>query len=303
MNYANNLSFGSAKDISLKYVLERHSRYLPERMINEIKALLASGEKDLPQLYELHNSVYKPLMEAKTLDEAKRLYPELSDVLEMTTLDGNRSKAVSAVRSKMPLEKFTLEYLKRIYAPRSQESIVKEFGFTMRSLVDWLNSKLNIKKLSGNYLNLIRMSNEKENERIAECSRKAIYANPELQAKRQAKVAEHHRTPEYREKKRQEMINFYKNNPKRAEIVGMISKLTWEKCPEIKEAFSDYTSKLSSYTRSALSKKLAGKRLTAQEQRAVGGYYKNFWETHKDLIPLYKQMRKEAAAEVNSRFN
>ncbi len=294
------ISFTSAKDISLQYVLEKHSKFLPERIIEEIKKLLASGKKELPQLWELHNQVYEPLMNAKSLEEVKSLYPELKDVQDMTILSKNRSKAVKAVRERMPLENFTLEYLKRIYSPKNQESIVKEFGFTMRSLLNWLNSKLNIKKLSGNYLNLIRMSNEEENNRIAECSRQAIYANPELQAQRQAKVTEHHRTPEYRAKKSKESKAFYARCPEHRDKVGLISQRTWDKCPEVKAALSAYTAQCSNFVRSALSKKRLGQQLSETERKAIGGYYQYFWDNNPVHKATYKRCRREAIKELKA---
>ncbi len=294
----NKTAFKSAKDISLRYVLENHSKYLPERMRFEIKNLLESGEKELPQLWELHEKIYRPLMKASSLEEVKLRYPELNDVQEMTILENNSSKAVKAVCKIMPLEKFTLEYLKRIYTPKNQQTIVEEFGFTMRSLLDWLNEKLNIQKLSGNYLNLLRMSREEENNRIAECSRKAIYANPDLQKQRQAKVTAHHRTPEYRAKKSKESRKFYKEHPEHKQKVGLISQRTWDKCHEIKEALSAYTLNSSDYVKSVLSKRSKGKILTEKEKRAIQGFYSHFWNNNPEFKETYKRCRKEAIEEL-----
>ena len=231
-----NTNFGSASVITIEYVLKNHAKYLPPTMLKEISSLVGARSKGYPKLYELHNEAYKKLFEAKSLEEVKRIYPEFADVLDISTLKDNRSKAVKAVQKSMPLEKFTLEYIKKLFAPTSQDVLVKDFGFTNRSLLAWLNEKLNIKKLTGSYIKLLQMSDEKENDRIASLSRKALFADAEVQKHRLERAAEAHRTLEYRTKKRQEMVDFYKRNPDMAEKVGIISQRTWDNCPEIKDA-------------------------------------------------------------------
>ena len=291
-------SFTAASDISLRYVYEKHAKYLPKSILQKIEELLSKGEEEnLPQLWQLHNEVYKPLMEAKTLDEAKTIFPEFRDVIDVQTLSGNRSKAIKAILEKMPLDQFTLTYLQKLYAPTTQEIIIKLFGFTNRSLAEWLNKKLNIPKLAGNYLQLLRMSNEEENRRIAECSRQAIYNNPEAQAQRQAKAAEHHRTPEYREKKRTEMIRYYEERPEQRERVRRITERTWQLCPEVKSAFSAYTAQCSDFVKSALAKKKQHKPLNSAERRALGGYYKGFWSMHPDFREVFSSAKKQAERE------
>ena len=254
-NYNYNTSFTSASDITIRYVLEKHSDILPARIKKEIQLILSEGGKNLPKLYEVHNRVYQRLFNAQNMEEVREYYPEYKDIIELTTLAGNRSKAVKAVKQKgISLEDFTLDFIKKLFAPMSQEALVKEYNFTNRSLVLWLMEKLHIPKFKGNYINLLRMSDEVENSRIAELSRQAIYRMPEVQQARQAKVVIHHKTPEYREKKRKQMINFYKNNPHMAERVSKLSRLTWEKCPEIREALRIYTAESPDYIKSFLRK-------------------------------------------------
>lgn len=292
------VSFGSAADINLKYVLKNHSKFLPDRILNKIKELIDSDKSQKP-LYEVHNEVYKALFEAKTLDEVKKIYPEFREVNDINILQGNRSKALKAIEKVMPLEHFTLDYLKKIYKPTPQEKLVEEYGFTNRSLLMWLNERLNIKKLSGSYLQLLKMSDEKENQRIAELSRRAIYADAEAQKYRLQRAAEAHRTPEYRAKKKQEMKNFYLKNPQMAKKTGIISQRTWDKCPEIKTAFSEYTKNLSPFIKQVLFKRQTGHNLTDMEKRISRGYYKGFWEQHPELKQIYKQRRIEVIEEMN----
>lgn len=296
-NYAKrqNINFGAASDITLEYVMKNHAKYLPPSMLKEISSLVKTPSVDKPKLYELHNQVYKRLFDARSLDEVKSAYTEFSDVLDISTLKDNRSKAIKAVKETMPLEKFTLEYLKKLFSPTSQDELVKQFGFTNRSLLAWLNEKLNIKKLTGTYIKLLQMSDEKENNRISSLSRKALFADPKVQKFRLERAAEAHRTAEYREKKRQEMVSFYKRNPEMAEKVGIISQRTWDSCPEIKEAMSEFVKTLSPFERKVISKKRSEQTLSDEEKRIAKSFYKKFWETHPELKELYKVRRLEIA--------
>ena len=300
-----NSNFKAASDISLKYVLEKRSNMLPERMLNEIKTILSNENKEMIPLYELHSKVYTPLLEAQTLDRVKEIYPEYRDVLELSTLDGNRTKALKAIRGKgIALNEFTLGFLKKLCMPTEQDKLVEEYGFTNRSLLNWLMNRLNIPRFPNGYVNLLRMSNEEENSRIAELSRKAIFARPaEMRKEIQEKVNIHHRTPEYREKKRQEMINFYRRNPLSAKKVGDISQMTWDRCPEIKAALHEYSQQSSPYIRGILCKRQRKQALNQEEMRILKSYYKTFWDNHPEFVELYRKMRMEAVEEYNKLSN
>lgn len=286
------INFHSASDITLEYALKKHSKFLPKTILKRAHELLQRGFGKMP-LWKAHNEVYKGLFGAKTLEEVKIEYSDFADVKDVQTLANNRSKAIKAILKIKPLKEFTLFYLKKLYSPISQDRLVEELGFTNRNLLAWLNKRLNIKKLSGSYIQLIKMSNEKENSRISELSRRAIYADADVQKYRLERAAEAHRTPEYRAKKRQEMKDYYARNPETARKTSLISKMTWDNCPEIKKALSDYTKSLDSYTRKILSNKLAGATLTPEEKRIAYGYYKKFWEQNPKLRKIYSERRLE----------
>ena len=286
------VSFGKASDITIGYVLKNRAEYLPQSIKIKIKELVASGFGN-KRLNEVHEEVYKDLFEAKTLSEIAEKFPEFSGVKDIKLLSDNRSKAIKFLMKIMPLEKFTLDYIKKLYKPTSQDNLVKEYGFTNRSLLSWLNSKLNIQKLSGSYIKLLKMSDEKENERIAELSRRAIYSDAKAQKYRLQKAAEAHRTPEYRTKKSREMKDYYIRHPETAQKTGLISKMTWDRCPEIKNAFSEYTKTLDSYTKTVMSKKIEGQKLNEQEKRIASTYYSNFWNKYPQFKTIYRERRLE----------
>lgn len=292
-------AFKSASDITLKYVLEKQSAYIPARILDKIKELVSSGKDKLFTLPEVHSEVYKKLFEAKTLDEVKTYYPEFREVIDMSEMKNNRSKAVKAVQSIMPLEDFTLQYLKELYLPTSQDNLVKKYGFTNRNLLLWLNSKLNIKKLSGEYIMLLKLSDEKENRRYAQMTSNYLKNNDEVRKNFFEKASDAHKTAEYREKKRNEMVRFYQNNPEKREKVRLISSMTWERCSEIKKEFQAYTKAQSGYVKVILKKKCAGMTLTDVEKRIVGKYYKDFWKSHPEFAELYRKTRMEVIEEIN----
>ena len=294
------VSFGKASDITIGYVLKNRAKYLPQSIKTRIKELVTSGFSN-KRLNEVHEEVYKDLFAAKTLDEAAEKFPEFAGVKDVTELSKNRSKAIKFLMNIMPLEKFTLDYIKKLYRPTSQDKLVNEYGFTNRSLLAWLNKKLNIKKLSGSYIKLLKMCDEKENERIAELSRRAIYSDAKVQKYRLQKAAEAHRTPEYRAKKRQEMKDYYIRHPETAQKTGLISKMTWDRCPEIKKAFSDYTKSLDSYTKKIMSKKIEGRNLNEQEKRIASTYYSNFWNQYPQFKTIYRERRLEVIKELKNK--
>lgn len=295
-----NTNFKSAKDLNLRYMLNKNSQYLPESVLKEVQRLCSSGKNELPSLPEVHQRVYQRLFNATSLEEIKSNYPELSEVIDIITLKGNRSKAIKAIESLMPLENFTLNYIKELYQPLRMEQLVEKYKLTNRSILSWLNEKLHINKLSSNYFQLLRMSNEEENLRIAECSRRAILNNPEAQQKRLEKAAETHRTSEYRAKKSKEIKDFYQRNPEAAQKTGLISKRTWDRCPQIKEALKEYTKNADTYTKSILVKRSMKIKLSNEEKRILNIYYKNFWDTYPEYKAVYREARLQVIKELSS---
>lgn len=293
-----NINFKSAADINLRYIVKNHSKHLPQRVLECATELCRSGAEELPALYQLHADIYKPLLDAQSLEIAQIEFPEFKKVISLPDLNIKRSKAIDAIRKIMPMEDFSLDLLKKLYTPRFLDSLVQEYGMTNRSLLAWLINKLQITKLSSQYLKLLMMSNEAENSRIAERSRQAILRDPETQARRLAKAADTHRTPEYRAKKRQEMIDFYRRTPEAAQKTSLISKMTWDLCPEIKEALSVYTRQASSMVKALLSKRRYS-RLNELEQRIISGYYKGFWDSHPEYKEIYQKARLQVIEELS----
>ena len=293
-------SFQAASDITLRYLADKRAKYLPKRVFNEINELITTGKDNGVTIIDLHNKVYAELFNAKSLEEVKSLYPEFKDVIDAQTIEGNRSKAVTAIKNKMNLKDFSLKIIQDLYSLKTEDSLVKEFGLTNRSLLLWVLEKLNIPKLSGNYNILVKMSNEVENKRIAELSRQAIFNNPEEQARKLKLAGESQSRPEVAEKKRIAMKKHYAENPEHAKKTSIISKRTWDKCPEIKQALSEFTAKEPDVFRRLLSLRTKGKVLNSDEKRILSGYYKCFWEQYPELLVKYKQARLDVINEMRA---
>lgn len=291
-------NFKSASDLTLRYMLKKHSALLPESVLKATKELVYNPVLNMPTLEELHHKVYAGLMSAKTLEEVKALYPELAEVKNSLILKNNRSVAVKVIEKNMPLEDFTLAYLKDLYSLKTENEIVAKYGFSNRSLLSWLNHKLNIVKPKTNYHTLVAMSNDGKNKRIGDLTRQALLRDPETQQKRLAKAAETHRTQEYREKKRQEMIEFYRRQPAAAYRVSQISQMTWDKCPQIKAALAEYTYEQEGILKKALKDRSDNKPLMQQQKRMIAGYYKRFWEKYPEFKKQYRQARLDAIEEL-----
>jgi len=291
-------SFKSASDFTLQYVLNKHSALLPKSMKEAVTQLVYNPVFKMPTLEKLHHKVYEKLMSAKTLDEVKALYPEFSDVKDSSILKQSRSFAAKLIEKNMPIGEFSLAYLKDLYSLTPAKAIVKKYGFTNRSLLQWLNKKLNIEKPKSNYYNIVSMSNEEKNNRASEMTRQFLKNNPDLHKKMLAKSAETHKTAAYREKKRQENIDFYKREPAARIRISKISQMTWDKCPQIKAALAEYTYEQQSILKKALKDRNERKILSQPQKRLIAGYYKHFWEAHPEFKEQYRQARLDVIEEL-----
>ena len=285
-------TFGSAAKLNLKYILEKHRKKLPESVLKRVLKLSELEIDKLPTLKDLHNYIYTPLQEAKSLDEVRGIYPEFKDVIDLKDYKTKHSKAIESIKQNMPLEGFTLDFIKKLYAPTKMDELVKFYGVKNRSSLEYLAESLGIKKLSGMYLNLYRLSDEVENARFAKKAQSYV-RTPEARKKCNERAIATHRTPEYRAKKRKEMIDFYKKNPEVAQKTAQISKMTWDSCPEVKEAFALYRKHLDPSTRRVLAKGLVGEKMNDFERKVFGGAMKEFWESHPQMRTIYQQRRIE----------
>ena len=49
-----------------------------DRIYEKVNEIVSSKSQKMPTLMQLHKEIYAPLMECKTLDEAKKIFPEFA---------------------------------------------------------------------------------------------------------------------------------------------------------------------------------------------------------------------------------
>ncbi len=293
-----NINFGAAKDINLRYILEKRAHLLPERILTNVQNIVERTQgmsiECLPTLKEVHNDTFRPLMSAESLEQAKLIFPEFGDVLDFSLFTKKFSRSARVIEKTTPPESFSLDCLKKIWSGMPQEEIVRQYGFSCRDVVAKLCKALNIPKPLNNYLVLLKSSDEVGNQMIAAETRRHLDVC--IKNLKLANIA--NKTPEARVKQAESMRNFYVNHPQRRERIAEISRLTWEKCPEIRAAKAEYFDSLTPYQKSIMSKQSYGIALTAEEKRIVSSVHKKFWEAHPEFREIYAAARTAAVREI-----
>ena len=98
------------------------------------------------------------------------------------------------------------------------------------------------------------------------------------------------------------MREFYRSNPEIRERKREISQLTWDLCPGIRLAFSDFAKEQTLYIRKIISKQKANKPLTEVEKRVVAGFNKRFWTKHACLKEDYSRARSLAEEIIKKKY-
>ncbi len=297
------MNFGAAKDINLRYIMEKRSHLLPPRMWSAVSEVLKKNEgvptEKLPTLKEVHTEVYAPLMQCKTLDELKAtgLYPEFLCVRDFTAIAREFSRSARKISAQMPLEDFSLDCLKKIWSGMPQEDIVKAYGFSCRKMLTKICDNLGISKPAGNYLTLLKTSDEAGNRAIAEKTLQHL----DVCRANLAKAGLLCNTPEARAKQVAGMKKFYEDNPYRREEASMISKEVWRRCQDIKDAQAEFLAQQPVYVQVAARKIMHNEPTTEKEKRAGGAFFKTFWDKFEDCREKYGRIRKEVVQEMKEK--
>ncbi len=297
---ADTVSFGAAKDLNLRYIMQKREHLLPKSVKNVVEAELARAQGQnismLPTLKEVHNIVYAPLFSAKTLEEARLNCPDFADVRDFTEIARDFPRSTKMISEHLPIEEFSLDCLKKIWSGMPQEEVAKSYGFSGRGVLAKICQRLNIPKPEGNYLVLLKTCEEEGNSKVAEISR--CYIKTSMKNLKRANKA--NKTAKARAKQAESMRRFYIENPDRRREVSEISRLTWEKCPEIRKAQVEMLSDEPAYVQIATGKQCHGCAISANESRSIKTFYKKFWEKYPEFREAYARARREATAEVRS---
>mgnify|MGYP003289486773 CR=1 FL=1 len=288
----NGLQFKAAKDLHLGYIARKRAHLLPQRVLNRVNAYVAfetGGTSKLPTLRQVHNDVYEALMSAKTLEEVKSasMYPEFIEVGNLAELPYRFSRSKKLIEKQMPLEDFALDCLKKIWSGKMVDDISKSYGFKTRDVFTNLCEHLKIPRPSRNYNTLLKASEEEGNSVIAEKTMRHI----EQCKKNLSKAGNKHLEPEALAKQAESMREYYCCHPELREQKSEVMRLTWELCPEIREAYKAFLVKQPKYVHQVFSKVRRGAKLTEVEKRIRTTYYKMFWDAHPETRQVYAEAK------------
>lgn len=283
------------KPLSLKYIVEKRSHLLPERVLVEAKKALATPSRENLSLLEIHKSVYAPLMECETLLKAQKLFPEFSEMLETVKFKRNSIYA-KLFKKRFEDENFALLMLKEIWAKlKTKEEIAQELGMPHRNSLEWSLKQIGFISYKPNYKTLLMASDAEGNRVIAQKTTAWNQAHPDLMYARNKHAAQGCKTKKYRKEHAQRMLAYDIEHPERREKIGISSKMMWQLSPEVSKAMSDFAKAQSQEFRNVLSKKVKGIPLRAAEYRMIKGFYKRFWEQHPELAKILSNARKQVA--------
>ena len=223
-------SFGSAKDISLKYIYLKRLYLLPERMQKLVSQMNKNNTEYTGTLRDLHLFVYRPLLECKSLDEARNIFPEFKEVLELNNVVKKESSNLRKIKNKMHLSDFSLYVLKERWGKlKTLNEIAQDLGLKDRSALSWFADKTRIPDLGKNYQTLLKASDEELNAVIA--------------AKTKAYNKAH-----YDSVVRKNRMLSAKNK----ELNSYIAKEAWKRLPKIREVLSEVSAKTTGEERFAV---------------------------------------------------
>ncbi len=289
--------YGHGKPITLKYVVEKRSHLVPEKVLTEAKRLLASGREDLPSLYDLHKSLYKGLLDCKTLDEVKAMYPEFEQMNDNETFV---RQSVNTKKCPMMKDKnFGVKLLQELWANlKNKEDLAYELGLGSRSSLGYLLEQINFVSYDKNYKTLLKASNEEMQAEIAGRTRAWNQLHPDLMYARNKHAAQFCKTDEFKEAQSRRMKEYDIEHPERREKIGAYMKEVWALCPDVRKTFSIYYKQSNELTQFALRKKISGEKLTEKETRMIKTFYKTFWDQNPELLAAYEN----AFATVSARI-
>lgn len=301
------VSFEGIKSIDLNYVLQNRAYLLPERVSKKAIEIVQSGSSEMPTLKQVHQDIYAPLLECKTLDEVKEIFPEFSGVKEVHSAFQRNGKNIKKLKKNGTLENnLSLKLLQDVWAKlKPQDEIVRDLGLAGKSGLGWILKKIGFVNYGSNYRTILMSSDPEGRALIAAKTTAWNAAHPDLMYKKNKHAAQFCKTPEYRKAHSERMIEYDKSHPERREKIRDFYLAVWAKVPEVRNALSEFAKAQDSYIRSVIMKDLSKSQMTLEELRIKKNFYKKFWNAHPDLKMKYKeafkQVKEERALQKNEK--
>ena len=281
-SFDNFVTFKShGKPLELKYIVEKRSNLLPNRVLQEAKQILARKEGEMPSLLDLHKEIYSKLKDCQTLTEAQRYYPEFSGI--KTDIIAKRNSIVINALNGQSIADFALKMLQDVWVNlKNKDDIAQSMGLKSRSSFDWLLKAMNFVQFTPNYKVLLRASDSELNNEISSKTKAWNSLHPEEMRKRNKFAAQACKKEEYKIAQSERIQKYDKEHPERKEKIAKHSKAMWDLAPEVKSVMANFLN-ANPYVKGLFKKKLSGKRLTTSELRACNGFFKDFWKKNPKL--------------------
>ena len=150
------------------------------RSISHARIIREIGEENFPSpviaerfaseydktLYEIHKDHYKKLLDCKSLDEAKEIYPEFQDVIDAKDIDISEYKDIKIFKKikdgkkkGVTIDNLTLELLKKRFALVNDKNRSSEYFNITPKALKHLFSALNIQDINRRYMYRLYSSN------------------------------------------------------------------------------------------------------------------------------------------------
>lgn len=296
-NYSYNAPVFGAKGqpISLKYIMEKRSHFLPERVKKYAQELIDRKKDDGVSLLEIHRKIYEPILSCKNLAQIKMDYPEFQDVLPMVPCKNNSVNIESRT-----IENFGLKVLQEYWGNlRTKDEIAQMLGMKGRGTLDFSLNKINFIGYNHNYRTLLKASDSEGNKVIAGKTKAWNMKNPELRRELNKHAAQGCKTDEYRQAQAQRMYEYDTVHPERRQKISHKSKQMWDRCPDVKAAMCEFGQSQSTYISHILSKRARNQKLSEKERIVLYGFYKKFWSAY----PEMKIRLSQALSEVRNNID
>ncbi len=288
--------------------------------------------KDGKNLYDIHTEHYAPLLDCKTLDEARALYFEFENVIDAKDLDkSDMSPTLLKIKNGqiegISLENLSLTLLKTHYGKGISPNSRRNFFGLSKDASYKIFEKLQIERLDGQYLRLLgdcspnkreeaskRWTEEKRNalskkaaaiwtkEKKAEQSKHRkewLKQHPEALEEMSRRMTGTKASLETKVKIASGVRRFHNENPEYAQI----AKQSWDFHADIKAQMQKTAREEFPYLRTILMKQAIGKPLSDYEARYLDRYYKRCSELCPDGQKIVGATISRAWAEFKKKKN
>ena len=325
-NKASNLSFEKRMPPIELFNSIGEENFPNETILNAVKDN-ALNNRDL-DLYNIHNAYYSDLLECSTLEEAKELYPEFSDVRDAKTLSRKEMsrKLLEISRGEvenLSLDNLSLELLKKVYGYGYGVNKKEEYFGIGNNSLEIICNTLNIKRISGRYLRQLRRLEPKAVTQHAKSIRQHYIDFPEDRKKiSEMKLRQYATYPKIRENISRAVKSRLEDDNIRKKISDSVKKYQQEHPEEVKKRaekvrllYEQHPEKRIEQSEKLKKYRKEHPEATVQHIQAMKEYYeqypekrieqseklKKFHKEHPEYAEIYSIAGKEIRSEVMSK--